>query len=386
MKRLTSLDEVIGHNWLVEYFRVHLTNNTVPQFIILEGPEGLGKTSLADLIAVNLVYGIGDSKEKQEAIKTTIVDHNNNDYIKRYKCSVEGGREVAKEILAELTGSFMLNKKKVILCDECHNFSVEAQDVFLSDTEFLKENVYLIMMTTDLQKLRASLVSRAVKLHLYPLKRSDMMVVLKREVAYRHLNVQNEDITLGLICDWSECKPRTGLNMISAFADGDAVSSNTIRDMIGVMDVMEVLPVLESLSASISFGLNYISDMKIDDSMVTLVAECFKIKTGVPSYKIQMNQISDIRLRLKEVSEEQLIKFLRGITMHEHVTRASVINSFLTAHRSYKLLSEPDTSHMLPQELDQKAEVGGVDRFESFGEVKTPTIEELLANSDVIRD
>ena len=384
MNRLTSFNDVVGHDWLVEYFMTHLRNNTVPQFIILVGPEGLDKTSLADLIAINLVYGLEDSEEKREAIETVVNQHKTNDYIKRYKCSVEGGREVAKEVLSEITNGFMLNRKKVVLCDECHNLSAEAQDVFLSDTEFMKKDVYLFMMTTDVQKLRASLVSRAVKLHLYPVKHADMMSVLKREVAYRHLNVQNEDATLSLICDWSECKPRTGLSMLNAFADGDAISSNTIRDMIGVLDVMDILPVLESLSASMSYGLNFIADMPISDSMVTLVSECFKIKTGNPSYKVQFNQVSEIKRRLHEVSEQQLIKFLHGITRQEHVSRSGIINAFLSAHRSFDVLAEPNTEHMLPQELDQKAEIGGHDEF-SVNMVESPTIESLLANADVVR-
>lgn len=383
MRRPTSFNDIVGHDWLVNYLRTHLANDTIPQFLIMEGPEGLGKTSLADLLALNLVYGTEDSEEKRKAEKDIIINNGSNDYIKRYKCSVDGGRDVAKDILTEMTQGFMLDHKKVIICDECHGFSDAAQDVFLSETEFMKNDVYLIMLTTDYQRLKASLVSRAVKLHLYPLKQADMLKILKREVAERNLKVQNEQATLTLICEWSEYKPRTALSMLKAFADGDAVSSNMIRDMIGVMDISDVLPLLESLSASMTFGLNYITDMKIDDSLVSLVAECFKIKTGSPSYKIQFNQISDIKHRLQEVTPEQLMKFLYGITKHTHVTRASVINAYISAHRSLSLLTEKDTTYMLHQELDQKAEASDTEVQADIG-VKAPTIEDLLANADVV--
>lgn len=385
MRRPNSFNDIIGHDWLVNYLETHLRNQTVPQFLILEGPEGLGKTSIADLIAISLVYGLDDSGERRAAVDSIVNRGESNDYIKKFKCSVEGGRDAAKNILAELTNSFMLGHNKVILCDECHNLSKEAQDVFLSDTEFMKKGVYLIMMTTDIQQLRASLVSRAVQLHLYPLKHKDMMTVLRREVAERRLRIQNEEGTLSLICEWSECHPRNGLSMLNAFADGDSVSSNMIRDMIGVLDVSDVLPVLESLSSSMVFGLNYIADMKIDDSIIPLVSECFKVKSGNPSYKIQMSQISDIKQRLREVTEEQLIMFLKVITSREHVSRSLLINAFISAHSSKDLLGEKNTNYLLRADMDVKTAKGGDNIFKD-NTVPVVTLRDLLNNSDVVSE
>lgn len=384
MDRPMSFSDVVGHDWIIEYFTTHIRNNTLPQFIIMEGPEGVGKTSLADLVALSLVYGLEDSDEKAKAMKNVVLTNGSNDYIKRYKCSVDGGREVAKDILAEMTNSFMLDHKKVIICDECHNFLDSAQDVFLADTEFMKKDVYLLMMTTDVQKLKASLRSRAVSLHLYPLKQSDMMKVLKKEVAERRLRVQSEDATLQLICEWSECKPRTGLSMLKAFADGDAVSSNMIRDMIGVLDVSDVLPILESLSGSMTFGLNYIMSMKVSDSIVPLVAECFKIKSGSPSYKVQFNQIAEIKTRLNSVSTEQLITFLQGITKFQTLNRSGLINAFINAHGSRALLGQADTRQVLGQELAQKQEVTLQERLNKKDDSTSFSIDDLLANADVV--
>ena len=57
MARLHSFDELIGHDWLKTYLLSKLNTNTLPHFIIIDGPEGLGKTSIADLLALHLVYG-----------------------------------------------------------------------------------------------------------------------------------------------------------------------------------------------------------------------------------------------------------------------------------------------------------------------------------------
>lgn len=384
MRRPQSFNDIVGHDWLVDILTKHVANNTLPHFIILEGPEGLGKTSIADLIALDLVYGSAPSPERDEAIKYVIKDGGSNDYIKKFKLSVEGGKEVAKDVLAEMSNTFGLNKKKVIICDECHNLSGAAQDVFLSETEFMKQEVYLIMLTTNVQVLRASLRSRAVSFHLYPLKQSDMMKVLRKEVAERNLRVQHEEQVLAMICEWAECKPRTGLKILEAFSNGSAVSGNTIRSMIGSMDIRDVLPLLESIGNSMTFGLNYISEMPINDTLINMVVECVKIKSGSQSYKLQMSQIQEIKQRLAGVPVDSLIDFLYGLTAQQPLTKTGVINAYLRAHMSFKSLGQADTREVLGQEMVQKMQAGNQAKTQHT--VKTVSIEELIANASVVRN
>ena len=208
MKRPYTFNDIVGHDWLIQFIKEHIEKGTLHHFLILEGAEGLGKTSLADLIALNLVYGLQDSDAKKKAYDEIAVKNGSNDYIKKYKMSVEGGKEAAKEVIAEMHATFTLDKPKVIICDECHGLSDAAQDVFLADTEFLDDKVYMIMLTTELDKLKASLRSRALPIHFNTLKLSDMVTVLKNEVDAKHLQIQGGDATLSLIAEWAECKPR----------------------------------------------------------------------------------------------------------------------------------------------------------------------------------
>lgn len=382
MHRLKSFDDIVGHGWLVDILTKHLNHGTLPHFLIFEGPEGLGKTSIADLLAINLVYGNEDSDERTDAIKYIIEGSNSNDYIKKFKLSVDGGKDAAKEVLSELTNTFNLNKNKVVICDECHNLSSAAQDVFLSDTEFIKPNVYLIMLTTDVQVLRASLRSRATSFHLYPLKRAEMLNVLKREVAERRLSVQHEDIVLSMVCDWCENKPRTGLKILEAFADGSSVSGDTIRQMIGSLDVDDVLPLLTALSGSMTFGLSYITEIPINNTLIDIVVECVKLKTGSQSYKLKMEQVQKVKQALTDLPVDNLVEFLYGLTSHQPLTKHVVINAFLRAHISREMLGKSDTRSMLSQELAQKAEV--IRDVATIRQTSAPTIEDLIANADVI--
>lgn len=382
MERPKSFNDIVGHDWLVNYFKDHLQNGTLPHFIILEGPEGLGKTSMADIIALTLVYGSSESAEYQKEYETVVKKKMSNDYIKKFELSVDGGKDVAREVRSEMQATFTLNRAKVIICDECHNLSDAAQDVFLSDTEYIDSKVYMIMLTTEPERLKSTLRSRAVTLTLHTLKQPDMVKVLKAEVVKRNLKVQNEDITLGLIAEWSECKPRTGLNILNAFAPGSSVSYKGIQELIGYLDIKDIMPLLSSLSGSMTFGLSYIAEMKVDNSLIGLVVEALRIKQGEGSYKIKMQDVPYVRESLLNVTADQLIKFLHGITRNQKVTRVDVIHAYISAHANKADLYKPSTMEMLDVEKSQKAQV--VVNTKVTAQNKAPVLDDLLLNSQLV--
>lgn len=382
MKRPETFNDIKGHPWLVQYLVDHINKGTLHHFLILEGPEGLGKTSLADLIALSLVYGLEPSPERTDAYNNVIVKGTSNDYIKRFKCSVEGGKDVAREIKDEMNNTFTLDRPKVIICDECHGLTEQAQDVFLSETEFISDKVYVIMLTTEVSKLKASLKSRAVPLHLNPLKMADMLALLREEVSRKQLNLQNPDAILTMIAEWSECKPRTGLNILNAFSNGSSVSLNMIRELVGYMDVEDVLPLLQSLSGSMTFGLHYISEMNINSTLISIVTECIAVKSGHASFKLKTKDIKLIREKLIDVKVEQLIEFLYCITKHQKLTRTDVINAYIKAHYSKETIVKQDTSDLMAVEDIQRADAVLEETHETLS--KAPTLEDLFRDSKII--
>lgn len=382
MQRPTSFSDIIGHDWLINFLKEHLQTGTLPHFIILDGPEGVGKTSIADLIALTLVYGFDDSTEKRQAVHDVIINNGSNDCIKKFKLSIDGGKDVAKEVLAEMHNTFTLGKKKVIIGDEAHGLIDSAQDTFLADSEFLNKDTYLIMLTTEIYKLKQSFRSRAVPITLQPLKHSDMMHVLQKEVRARNLHIQSEDAVLSLIADWSECKPRTGLKILEAFADNSAVSSNTVRGLIGYLDTADVLPLVESLSGSLTFGLRYINEMTIHSSLIDIISEMVTIKSGAHSYKIKMEDTMKIRKQLENVTTEQLVQFLYGLTAAPVLTRHAVIHAYLGAHNNRKILTSTDHVEIVAQEYAQKSAI-----IQSVtNQPSAPSLEEVLRNSNIVCD
>jgi hypothetical protein len=384
LNRPHSFDDIIGHNIIKKYFIERLQKGNLPQFIILEGPEGLGKTSMAEVIAITVNYGFDDSPEKTKAIKEVIDNRHSIDCIKKYNMAKDSGKDTAKEVLAELSPAMSTTGRKVVICDECHAISESAQDVFLVDTEFIPKNTYLIMCTTDKKKLKSTLLSRAVSIPLSALTTNEMVTVLQNEVSARNLRIQGGVGVLKMIAEWADNKPRKALNILNAFGNNDTVSTDMVREFIGYMDMSEVLPLVTSLAGSMTYGLTYISEMKLSDSLVDVLVEILRVKTGQPSYKMSIEDYHNAKRQLESVPEECIMKFLHKVASLPKLTRAGLISAFTYSHISYERLFKEEKGVLLEEQTQKLANRELAPELSARVHNNAPSMEDLLSGSSII--
>lgn len=377
-KKPTSFDDIVGHKNLIEFLRDHLSKGTLPQFIIFEGDEGLGKSSFAKLLALELMG------RDPQVLKRVIQENKSTESVLLYNMSINGGKDTAKEVEANLSLGLSGLDRKVIILDEAHDMSEAAQETFLVSTEYLPKGVYLFMCTTDSLNLKATLKSRAFTLHLQHLTQADMASLLTRYVRDRGLRLQAEASTIQMIAAWADGKPRIALNLIEGFAPGSAVSSATIKEFIDYLSVDDVLPVLSCLSGSMTQGLSVISEMKLNGSLVPILVEILKVKSGMASFKLSLTDVHRIRAQLNGVSVETLTKFIYLVAALPKLSRTGLISAFLQSHTDRSFLSSPPPkTEVLQSEMQQKLSAPTQDIAEASRPC-APSISELLQRGVVL--
>ena len=384
LKRPHTFDDIIGHEVFKKYFIERIKRGTLPQFIVLEGPEGLGKTSIAEVIAITVNYGFGDSPQKTKAIQEVIDNRHSIDCVKKFNMAKDSGKDTAKEVLAELSPSMSTTGRKVVICDESHAIVESAQDVFLVETEYIPKNTYLIMCTTDKSKLKATLLSRAVCIPLSALTTSQMVQVLKKEAASRNLTIQGGDTMLRIIAEWADNKPRAALNILNAFGENDVVSTEMVRGFIGSMDISEILPLVTSLAGSLTYGLTFISEMKFSDGLVDSLVEVLRIKMGQPSYKVSLEQYQDAKRKLENVPEEAIMKLLHSVAGAPKLNRATMVSAYISAHMSYERIFNSGREVLVEEQTQKLASRSLAPDVKSHEHIKAPTLDDMLANSNPI--
>lgn len=167
--------------------------------IILWGPPGSGKTTLARLVA-----------------------HYTDRHFVAFSAVTEGVPRV-REILKEAEDRRRLGHGTILFCDEIHRFNRAQQDAFLGAVE--QGVVTLIGATTENPsfELNSALLSRARVWVLSPLAPADVRQVLQRALADRdrglgELQLAVDDEACDLLAEWCDGDARRALDVLEAAA------------------------------------------------------------------------------------------------------------------------------------------------------------------------
>lgn len=202
--RPSSLEEYFGQNKLIgeqTLLRSLLQSQEVPS-LILWGPPGCGKTTLAHIIASSI-----KKKGTGRFVTLSATSASTNDV-----------REVIKQAQNELR---LFKRKTILFIDEIHRFNKSQQDTFLPHVEC--GTVTLIGATTENPsfQVNSALLSRCRVLVLERLSVEAMGSILQRAVDFLGLQVLNGDAEE--ICSESQvCIEQKALDTVAHLCDGDA--------------------------------------------------------------------------------------------------------------------------------------------------------------------
>lgn len=156
--RPTALKEVVGQSNAAKQLLSFLKKGTLPHCLLLTGPSGVGKTTLARIL-----------KEKLECSDTDFSEMNSASF---------RGIDSVRDIQSSVGLAPMFGKCRIWLFDECHAWTGAAQESLLKLLEDTPKHAYFILCTTDPQKLKATILTRCFRLDLQPLSNEDLETLI----------------------------------------------------------------------------------------------------------------------------------------------------------------------------------------------------------------
>jgi putative ATPase len=199
--RPRSLDEYSGQEQLLgpgKPLRVQIERDD-PGSMIFWGPPGVGKTTLAKIIA--------------ETTKATFIE---------FSAVMSGIKEI-KQVMADAARAAELHSRTILFIDEIHRFNKAQQDAFLPYVE--RGSIRLIGATTENPSFEiiSALLSRCRVYVLQPLSEAQIAALLRRALNDRERGLGNLELTadddaLTLIASYSSGDCRSAYNTLEVAA------------------------------------------------------------------------------------------------------------------------------------------------------------------------
>ena len=255
--RPSTLNDVIGQDVVIQILKNALLNNKVCHAYMFSGPRGIGKTSIAKLLAkaVNCTnLEDGDACGKCENC-VSINEGSCPDIIEIDAASNNGVDEI-REIKNKVNLVPNQLKYKVYIIDEVHMLSIGAFNALLKTLEEPPEHVIFILATTDLHKVPTTIISRCQCFEFHRI--SNTNIVSRLKYICETENIRIEDNVLEMIANLSDGGLRDAVGMLDKL---NAYSNSSIT-----IDDFEKVNGIVSKEQKIQF-LNYIQASDISNTI-----------------------------------------------------------------------------------------------------------------------
>ena len=255
--RPSTLNDVIGQDVVIQILKNALLNNKVCHAYMFSGPRGIGKTSIAKLLAkaVNCTnLEDGDACGKCENC-VSINEGSCPDIIEIDAASNNGVDEI-REIKNKVSLVPNQLKYKVYIIDEVHMLSIGAFNALLKTLEEPPEHVIFILATTDLHKVPTTIISRCQCFEFHRI--SNVNIVSRLKYICEAENIRIEDNVLEMIANLSDGGLRDAVGMLDKL---NAYSNSSIT-----IDDFEKVNGIVSKEQKIQF-MNYIQASDISNTI-----------------------------------------------------------------------------------------------------------------------
>ena len=292
--RSRSLDEVLGQDHVTNILRRALEQGKIAHAYLLTGPRGVGKTSVARILA----HEINQLPYDEEASHLDIIE---------IDAASNNGVDDIRALREKAQVAPVAAPKKIYIIDEVHMLSKPAFNALLKTLEEPPAHVVFILATTDADKLPATILSRVQQFFFHPIS-VDVMARQLMAIAEKEGFAIEADAAR-LIAERSRGGFRDGISMLdqlSILATPDhPLTVAMVTEYLGLSDAATLEKLLDLYQSENSADiLNILQELEQSGVSPTVVSH-------------QLLSIARARLRTNP-SLVELIQQLIEVDRHPH--------------------------------------------------------------------
>lgn len=235
--RPKKLSEVVGQEHITTTLSNALEKGAIAHAYMFTGPRGVGKTSIARILAHEInELDYQDDSTHLDIIEIDAASNRRIDEI----------RDLREKVHIAPTSA----KYKVYIIDEVHMLTREAFNALLKTLEEPPEHVVFILATTEAHKVPDTIVSRTQRFTFKPIDNADAVTHLRAIADKEKLKITDE--ALSLLAEHGKGSFRDSISMLDQIAGfgHDTITADVLRDLIGIPNETLLNDVIDAVSAA----------------------------------------------------------------------------------------------------------------------------------------
>ncbi|MDC3040140.1 DNA polymerase III subunit gamma/tau [Candidatus Pelagibacter sp.] len=246
--RPQTFDDLIGQEVVAETIRNSIRANKVPNAYLFTGIRGIGKTTIARIVAksLNCLNGIEKLCKESSCENCDAISSSRHIDVLEMDAASKTGVDDVRDLIEFSRYGPTSSRYKIFIIDEVHMLSKQAFNALLKTLEEPPEYLKFIFATTEIKKIPITVVSRCQRFDLSRIKSSELLNFIKKIKDKENGKVSDE--ALKLIVKISEGSVRDALSLLDrallSLETGKELDLKAAQKIFGYFDKSQLIDIL----------------------------------------------------------------------------------------------------------------------------------------------
>lgn len=257
--RPRKLADVVGQPHITSTLDNAIKSGRVSHGYLFSGPRGVGKTSVARILAHQLNnFDYGDSRGSLDIIEIDAASNRRIDEIRELREKVH---------IAPVSGTY-----KVYIIDEVHMLTREAFNALLKTLEEPPSHVIFILATTEIHKLPETIVSRTQRFSFKEVAKTDVVEHLRTLAQKEGITIDND--ALELLAEHGGGSFRDSISLLDQVGSQKHVTLSSIETILGLPSKKVINSIIQNLQdCNVTALVNDIETQRTAGMSATLISK-----------------------------------------------------------------------------------------------------------------
>ncbi len=247
--RPSTFDSLLGQEIVAETIINAIKANKVPNAYLFTGIRGVGKTTIARIVAksLNCKKGIENLCRDNLCENCDAITSSRHIDVLEMDAASKTGVDDVRDLIDFSRYGPTSSKYKIFIIDEVHMLSKQAFNALLKTLEEPPEYLKFIFATTEIKKIPITVVSRCQRFDLSRIKSSELFNFIKKIKDEENGKVSNE--ALKMIVKISEGSVRDALSLLDrallTLDKGEEIDLKAAQKIFGYFDKSKLIDIFK---------------------------------------------------------------------------------------------------------------------------------------------